>query len=78
MVRLPKSWRPSAKMIPCKSQKPWAKAIPSLWVQLPDIHPIKVLFVKDKLPEEFIFPPVAVDPSLNTSGPSAKTANQLA
>jgi hypothetical protein len=39
---------------PSKSQKPSGKAISSLWVQLPDIHPIKVLFSKDKLPDEFI------------------------
>jgi hypothetical protein len=38
------------------------KVIPFLWVQLPDIHPIKRLFIKDKLPDEFIFPPVATDP----------------
>jgi hypothetical protein len=34
--------------------------IPSLWVQLPDIHPTQVLFIKDKLPDRFIFTPVAV------------------
>jgi hypothetical protein len=45
------------------------------WVQLPDIHPTKVLFVKDKLPDGLILPPVAVAPSLNMS---AKTKIPLA
>jgi hypothetical protein len=40
---------------PPKSQCPSAKAILSLWVQLPDILQTKVLFVKDKLPDKFIF-----------------------
>jgi hypothetical protein len=50
---------------PQKSNRPLAKAIPSLWVQLPDIRATEVLFVKDKLPEEFMFPPLATAPSLN-------------
>jgi hypothetical protein len=41
-------------------QRPSAKAI--LWVKLPDIDPTKVLFVQDKLPDEFIFPPAAIAP----------------
>jgi hypothetical protein len=41
---------------PPKSQRPLAKAIPSLWVQLPDIETAKDLFVKDKLPDGLIFP----------------------
>jgi hypothetical protein len=69
--------RPSAKMIPHKSQRPSAKAIPSLSVQLPDIHPTKIL-IKDKLPNRFMFPPVTVAPNLNISRPSAKTTNPLA
>jgi hypothetical protein len=60
-------------MIPPKSQRPSAKAIPFLWVKLPSIHPTKVLFVKDKLPDRIILPP-----SLNTSGPAAKTSNLYA
>jgi hypothetical protein len=32
------------------------------WVQLPDIHPTKVLFAKDKLPDGMILPPVAIGP----------------
>jgi hypothetical protein len=47
-------------MISPKSQRPSAKAIPSLWVQIPDIHPTKILFVEDKLPDGFIFPTVAI------------------
>jgi hypothetical protein len=35
-------------------------AIPSLWVQLSDIQPTKVLFVKDKLPDGSVFPPVSI------------------
>jgi hypothetical protein len=38
-------------MIPPKLQKPSGKAISSLWIQLPDIHPTKVLFIMDKLPD---------------------------
>jgi hypothetical protein len=45
-----------------KSQRPSAKTIPSLWVQLSDIHPKQVLFLKDKLPDGFIFPPVKIVP----------------
>jgi hypothetical protein len=70
--------RPSAKMIPHKSQRPSAKAIPSLSVKLPDIHPTKVLLIKDKFPNRFMFPPVTVAPNLNISKPSAKTTNPLA
>jgi hypothetical protein len=60
------------------SKLPLAKVISSLWVQLPDILPTKVLFVKDKLPGVFMFPPVATAPSLNMSRPSVKTTNLLA
>jgi hypothetical protein len=70
--RVPQTWRPWTKVIPPKSQSPSAKAIPPLWVQLPDIHPTKVLFAKDKLPERFTFPPVATAASLNVSRPSAR------
>jgi hypothetical protein len=45
---------------PPKSLRTSVKAIPSLWVQLPDIQPTKVLFVKDKLPDWSVFPPVSV------------------
>jgi hypothetical protein len=45
---------------PPKSLRPSAKAIPSLWVQLPDIQPAKALFVKDKLPDGSMFPPVSI------------------
>jgi hypothetical protein len=45
---------------PSKSLRPSAKAIPSLWVQLPDIQPTKVLFIKDKLPDRSVFPPVSI------------------
>jgi hypothetical protein len=38
-----------------------------LGVQLADIHPIKVLFVKDKLPDRIIILPAAIAPSLNMS-----------
>jgi hypothetical protein len=31
----------------------------------PDVHPTKVLFVSDKLPDGIILPPVAIAPSLN-------------
>jgi hypothetical protein len=48
------------------------------WIQLPDIHPTKVLFVKDKLPDGIIIPSVAISPSLNMSRPSAKTTISLA
>jgi hypothetical protein len=40
------------------SQRPSAKAIPSFWVQLSDIHPNKFLSIKEKLPDGFMFPPV--------------------
>jgi hypothetical protein len=63
---------------PPKSLRPSAKAISSLWVQLPDTHPVKFLLVKKKLPEVFIFPPVAIAPSLNMSRPSGKTSRPLA
>jgi hypothetical protein len=43
--------------------------IQSVVVQYPNIQ---VLFVKDKLPDCFMFPPVALAPSLNMSRPSAK------
>jgi hypothetical protein len=35
------------------------------WIKLPDIHPTKVLFVKDKLPDGFMFPSVAIVLSLD-------------
>jgi hypothetical protein len=58
----PKHGSPQPKWRPLpKSQSP--TAIPSLWVQLLDIHPPKVLFVKDKLPDGLIFPPVTITPS---------------
>jgi hypothetical protein len=38
------------------SQRPSAKEIAPIWVQLPDIHPTKVLSVKDKQPDGFMFP----------------------
>jgi hypothetical protein len=63
---------------PSKSQRSSSKLIPTLGVQLPDIHPTKVLFVKDKLPDGFMFPPVVTAPSLTMSRPSAKTTNPLA
>jgi hypothetical protein len=78
MACLPQSWRPSAKVIPPKSQKPLAKALSSLWVQFSDIHPTSILFSKDKFPDRFMFSPVAIAPSLNMSRPSAKTTSPLA
>jgi hypothetical protein len=39
-----------------------------VWVQLPDIHPAQAIFVKDKLVDGFISPPVAIVPSPNMSG----------
>jgi hypothetical protein len=42
-----------------------------------DFSQTKILFVKDKLSDGFMFPPVAVVPSLNMSGPSGKTTNPL-
>jgi hypothetical protein len=53
MASLPQSWMPSVK------------TIPSLWIQIPDIHVTRVLFTKNKLSGEFIFPPAAIAPSLN-------------
>jgi hypothetical protein len=35
---------------------PSAKAIPSLWIKLPDINQAKVIFVKEKLRDGFMFP----------------------
>jgi hypothetical protein len=58
---------------PPKSQKPSAKEVPSLWVQLPDVHTTRVLFAKDKLPDGFMFQPVTIALSLNIPRPSAKT-----
>jgi hypothetical protein len=63
--------------IPSKSQRPSAKVIPSIWVQLPDIHPSNVLFLKDKLTDGLIFLPVTIAPSLNMPRPSAKIRNPL-
>jgi hypothetical protein len=37
----------------------------------------KVIFVREKLPDGFTFPPAAIAPSLNMSRPSAKTRNPL-
>jgi hypothetical protein len=59
------------------SQRPSAKPIPSLSVHLPDIHPNKVPFVKDKRPNMLVLPPVAKAPSLNMSRPSANTTNPI-
>jgi hypothetical protein len=56
----------------------FSQTIQSFWVQLPDMHPTKVFFVKDKEPGEFMFPSVTVVPSLNMSRPSAKPTNPLA
>jgi hypothetical protein len=53
----------------------FSQAILFLWVQLPDINPTKVIFVKEKLPDGIILFPVAIAPSLNMSRPSAKTTN---
>jgi hypothetical protein len=64
-VHVPQSWKPSSEMIPPKSQRPKYKAVPSLWVQLADILPSKILFAKDKLPDGFMFPPVAIATSLD-------------
>jgi hypothetical protein len=58
---------------PPKPQKPSAKEVPSLWVQLPDVHTTRVLFAKDKLPDGFMFQPVTIALSLNIPRPSAKT-----
>jgi hypothetical protein len=60
------------------SQMPSAKAIPSLWVQLPDIHQTQILFVRDKFSDGFMFMPVTTAPRMNTSRRSAKTTNLLA
>jgi hypothetical protein len=43
-----------------KSQRPSDKAIPSLCFQVLEIHPTKVLFIKDKFPDGFMFPPVTI------------------
>jgi hypothetical protein len=40
------------------------------------IHQTQLIFVKDKFPDGFIFPPVTTAPSLNMSRPLAKTANR--
>jgi hypothetical protein len=45
---------------PPKSLRPSDKAIPSLWVQLPDIQPTKALFIKDNFPDGSVFPPVSI------------------
>jgi hypothetical protein len=55
----------------------FSQSDPILWVQLPDIHQTKVIFVKDRFPDEFTFPPMAMAPSLNMSVPSASTTNPL-
>jgi hypothetical protein len=57
---------------PPKSLRPSAKAIPSLWVQLPDIQPNKVLFVKDKLPDGSVFPPVSIALVWTCQGPQPR------
>jgi hypothetical protein len=43
------------------------------WVQPPHIHPTKVLWTKNKLPNGRLLPPVATALNLNMSRPSAKT-----
>jgi hypothetical protein len=65
-------------MISSKSRRPSAKAVQTLLVQLPDIHPTKVPFAEDKLPDGIILSPVAIAPCLNMSRPSAKTSIPLA
>jgi hypothetical protein len=57
--------------LPPKSQRQSANAIPTFCVQIPDIHPAKVLFAKDKLPDGNLLPPVAIALGLNTSMPQA-------
>jgi hypothetical protein len=47
-----------------------------LWVKLPDIHPIKLLFVKVMLTDGIILPPVAIASSLKMSWPSATTKSR--
>jgi hypothetical protein len=42
------------KDFPPKSQRPPAKAIRTLWVQLPENHPTKILFIKDKFRDGII------------------------
>jgi hypothetical protein len=48
------------------------KLFHSFWVQLPGIHPIQVLFVKDKLPDGFMFPPVKIVPVWTCQGPQPR------
>lgn len=57
-------------MIPPQVTQDFSQSDPS--------HPTKTLFVKDELPNGFIFLPVVTAPSLNISRPSDKTTKLLA
>jgi hypothetical protein len=52
---------PQPKLSPM-SQRPSPKAKPYLWIHLPDLHSTKVLIVKGRLPDRFIFLPMAIVP----------------
>jgi hypothetical protein len=60
-----------------KSQRLSAKSM-YLWIQLPDIDPNKIIFVKGRFRDGFMCPHVVLDPGLSMSRPSAKTTNLLA
>jgi hypothetical protein len=56
-------------------QSPWGLKVNRsnpFWLLLPDIHPTKVLFVKDKLPDGFVFSLDAMAPNLNMSRPTSQ------
>lgn len=63
---------------PTESQRTLAKAITSLWVLLPDNHPTKFLFAKDKFPDVPMCPSMTIFLSLNMWRPSGKTTIPLA
>jgi hypothetical protein len=41
-------------------------------VQLPNMHPNKVIFARDKLPEDIVLPPVAIAPCLTCQHPQPR------
>jgi hypothetical protein len=60
-----------AKMFPPKSQRPSAKAIPTLLGSTPS-HPTESTFEKEKLPDGIILPSAAIAPRVNKPRSSAK------
>lgn len=76
MARPRQAWRPSNKITPPQVAEAFNQSDALPRVHLPDIHPAKVLIVKDKLPHGFMFPPVETVPSLNMSSTAFSQSNK--